>query len=184
MDVLGVSCDSFDGNNRSCHRRRLRQESGAVSSGCNFKLNTVVCTLNWEQDMAATIEQVDPFRWKVFQALIVEDENSASSTDVKLDNRKRDARSLLITLSQPEAFCAKHRHLSCFVPEPSELIASSYLILTKHLYFLNREVGSEKTSRSILDMGVAKAMEDVRFDKESVPEKGRDACLKSRGVWF
>ena len=180
VDVMGVSCDSFDeGTNIAIGRgsgenvqQLFRIRDWCRELGIKFKLNTVVCTLNWREDMAATVEELDPFRWKVFQVLFVEDENSASTSETALDQRKRDARALLVSAEQFGHFCDRHKHLPCFVPEPNELMASSYLILDEHLCFLDKGSGREKTSRSILEVGVAKAMSEVRFDGEAFVKRG------------
>ena len=37
-----------------------------------FKINTVVCSVNWQEDLSDMIETLDPVRWKVFQCLLIE----------------------------------------------------------------------------------------------------------------
>ncbi|KAK7017686.1 hypothetical protein R3P38DRAFT_3320437 [Favolaschia claudopus] len=136
-------------------------------------LNTVVCAHNWQEDMAAIVERLDPFRWKVFQVLLVEGENDADGTaDAELDKRKRDARELLISDEQFRDFCARHERLPCFVPEPNSLMASSYLILDEYLCFLDKGAGREKQSRCILEVGVQAALEEVRWDEEAFRARG------------
>jgi radical S-adenosyl methionine domain-containing protein 2 len=122
--------------------------------------------------MASVIQDLQPFRWKVFQVLFVEDENDASTSDTVQDQRKRDARALLISQEQFEVFCGKHRHLEAFVPEPNDLMASSYLILDEYLCFLDKGSVKERQSRSILDVGVAEALEEIKFDKEAFVKRG------------
>ena len=104
--------------------------------------------------MAATVAQLDPFRWKCFQVLVVGDENDASQEQTEEDKRKRDARQLLITKEQFQTFCGKHKHLRCFVPESNDLMASSYLILDEYLCFLDKGGAKEKQSACILKVGV------------------------------
>lgn len=175
VDVVGVSCDSFDertnvligrGTGENVHQL-LRIREWCRELGIKFKLNTVVCKLNWQEDMVAIIQELQPFRWKCFQVLFVEDENDASTADTALDKRKRDARKLLISSEQFDEFCRKHQHLDAFVPEPNDLMASSYLILDEYLCFLDKGSGKERQSRSILEVGVAQALEEVRFDQEA-----------------
>ncbi|KAJ6463989.1 hypothetical protein C8R45DRAFT_770134, partial [Mycena sanguinolenta] len=182
VDVLGVSCDSFDeatnvrigrGSGENVKQLfRIREWCRAL--GVKFKLNTVVCKYNWEQDMAETVELLAPFRWKVFQVLLVEGENDSGGggTDIALDKRKRDARKLLISDEQFGAFHARHEHLACFVPEPNSLMASSYLILDEYLCFLDKGSGCEKQSRSILDVGVQAALDEVRWDQDAFQARG------------
>ena len=180
VDVMGVSCDSFDEKTNELIGRgngENVQQLFLIRDWCRelkikFKLNTVVCKLNWQEDMVATIQQLQPFRWKCFQVLFVEDENDASMADTALDNRKRDARELLITTEQWQSFCDKHKHLDAFVPESNDDMASSYLILDEYMCFLDKGKGKEKQSESILAVGVARALETVHFDKAAFLRRG------------
>ncbi|KAK7018335.1 hypothetical protein R3P38DRAFT_2982267 [Favolaschia claudopus] len=181
IDVLGVSCDSFNeetniriGRGTGENVTQLfRIRSWCEELGVKFKLNTVVCAHNWQEDMAAIVERLDPFRWKVFQVLLVEGENDADGTaDTELDKRKRDARELLISDEQFRDFCTRHEQLPCFVPEPNTLMASSYLILDEYLCFLDKGAGREKQSRCILEVGVQAALEEVRWDEEAFRARG------------
>ncbi|KAJ7190864.1 hypothetical protein GGX14DRAFT_537961 [Mycena pura] len=178
VDVLGVSCDSFDeetnvriGRGSGENVAQLfRIRSWCRMLGVKFKLNTVVCTYNWCEDMAATVEQLDPFRWKVFQVLLVEGENDED--DETLDKRKRNVRKLLISDEQFRTFCDRHQHLACFVPESNSLMASSYLILDEYMCFLDKGSGRETQSRCILDVGVQAALDEVRWDQNVFRVRG------------
>ena len=180
VDVLGVSCDSFNeetnikvGRGTGENVPQLFQiRDWCRNLGIKFKLNTVVCAYNWEEDMATLVEQLDPFRWKCFQVLEVQDENDATSVDTELDKRKRNAKLFIISDEQFTLFCERHNHLSCFVPESNELMASSYLILDEYLCFLDKGNGREKQSSCILDVGVAKASEEVYWDETAFKNRG------------
>lgn len=104
--------------------------------------------------------------------LEVEHENNASAQDTALDKRKRNAQRFVISTDQFEVFCANHHHLSCFVPESNELMASSYLILDEYLCFLDKGAGGEKQSSCILDVGVEKAMQQVFWDENAFKHRG------------
>lgn len=180
VDVLGVSCDSFDkATNTRIGRgtgeniaQLFRIRDWRRQLGIKFKLNTVVCTHNGQEDMAETVQRLNPLRWKVFQVLYVEGENDTSEQDARLSKRKRKAKSLLISSDQFEAFCDKHRHLPCFVPEPNSLMASGYLILDEFLCFLDKGAGVEKQSRSILEVGVQRALREVYWDQNAFNARG------------
>lgn len=81
LDILAISCDSFnedtnftigrcqDGKN---HLSSLK----AVRNWCDqyrvaFKINTVVNTHNWKEDMAEEILELNPIRWKVRYGILV-----------------------------------------------------------------------------------------------------------------
>jgi len=75
LDILAISCDSFDedtnivigrrqGNKHHLHSlHRVRQWCTAYQVA--FKINTVVNTHNWREDMSEQIKDLNPVRWKV-----------------------------------------------------------------------------------------------------------------------
>ena len=75
MDILAISCDSFDESTNSDIGRQQGSKNHLVSltrvrQWCRdykvaFKVNTVVNTYNWKEDMSQEILQLDPVRWKV-----------------------------------------------------------------------------------------------------------------------
>ncbi|RYP19797.1 hypothetical protein DL765_003143 [Monosporascus sp. GIB2] len=115
--------------------------------------------------MVANIEQLAPFRWKVFQCLIVAGENDD-------ETRKRNARTFLVTDEQWRAFCNRHKHIPCFVPEDNKSMAGSYLLLDEYMCFLDKGEGMMTKSESILQVGVKEAMKQVVWDKKSFVERG------------
>jgi len=180
VDVMGVSCDSFneatnieigrgDGNNVN---QLFKIRAWCRDLGIKFKLNTVVCSFNWQEDMAGLVQELDPFRWKCFQVLEVQGENDDAEVETELDKRKRNAKRFVISNEEFATFCAKHKHLKCFVPESNELMASSYLIVDEYLRFLDKGDGKERGSSSILDVGVAKALAEVKWDEQAFHDRG------------
>lgn len=171
IDILAVSCDSFiEATNIKIGRGSGNQVTKLYQIrdlckeyGIKFKLNTVVCKLNMEENMNPFIDDLQPFRWKCFQVLIVQGENDSSET-------LRDARKFTITDDEYERFCARHNHQKSFVPEPNHLMAKSYLILDEYMRFLDRT--GKVPSRSILEVGVQKALASVFMDKTSFISRG------------
>ncbi|KAK4892281.1 hypothetical protein LTR28_002352, partial [Elasticomyces elasticus] len=51
-------------------------------------------------------------------------------------------------------------------------MASSYLILDEYMRFLDKGPGYETASPSILEVGVAKAMEFITWDAKSFRDRG------------
>lgn len=135
LDILAVSCDSFNedtniaiGRGTGDNVQQLRRISKwCEKHGVQFKLNTVVCKLNFTEDMSKKVAELAPFRWKVFQVLMVEGENNSEKT-------LRDVRKYQITDEEFEVFCAKHKELECFVPESNKMMASSYILLDEVYY--------------------------------------------------
>ncbi|KAF5658610.1 radical s-adenosyl methionine domain-containing protein [Fusarium circinatum] len=174
LDILAISCDSFNPEtNKKIGRgddggnviRLFRIAEWCREYGIKFKLNTVVNIHNWNEDMSAEIDELAPFRWKVFQCLLVAGENEDAT-------RLRDARTFLVTDEQWKTFCDRHKHLPCYVPEDTNAMASSYLLLDEYMCFLDKGEGMMTKSESILKVGVEKAMSQVVWDKGSFLDRG------------
>jgi radical S-adenosyl methionine domain-containing protein 2 len=178
LDILAVSCDSFNPRQTSrpvvaatepmrtdCSRLR----SGASKYNVMFKLNTVVNTYNWDEDTVVNIKRLAPCRWEVFQCLTVASEND-------YETRKRDVRKFLVIDEQWRTFCNRHKELDCYIPEDNNSMASSYLLLDACMCFLDKVEGTMTQSMSILDVGVKKAMKEVKFDKK--------AFLDRKGIYW
>ncbi|PLB47669.1 radical SAM enzyme [Aspergillus steynii IBT 23096] len=171
IDIIAVSCDSFkEVTNIKIGRGMGDQVTKlyGIRDLCNkygikFKLNTVVCKLNFEENMNHFIDDLRPFRWKCFQVLIVKGENDSDQT-------LRDGRKFTITDEQYEIFCSKHRHQKSFVPEPNSLMSKSYLILDEYMRFLDRT--GKQPSESILKVGVKEALASVFWDEASFGARG------------
>ena len=171
LDILAVSCDSF---NESTNIQIGRGSGDQISQlykvaswckkyGIKFKINTVVCRLNWNEDMNKHIEQLQPFRWKCFQVLVVAGENDSGKT-------LRDARKFIITDEEYDSFCRRHATQTSLVPESNQMMAKSYLILDEYLRFLDRD--GRQPSESILDIGVKKALRSVYWDEKAFKDRG------------
>lgn len=88
IDILAISCDSFDeetnirigrGSGDSV-KQLFKIRDWCLQYRIMFKLNTVVCQYNYNEDMAARVAALGPFRWKVFQVLRVKVGGSGNST--------------------------------------------------------------------------------------------------------
>ncbi|MCJ1390122.1 hypothetical protein MMC18_002980 [Xylographa bjoerkii] len=171
IDILAVSCDSFNeatniaiGRGNGDNVRKLATiAEWCQKYGIKFKLNTVVCQLNYAEDMNGWISRLQPFRWKCFQALMVAGENDSDMT-------LRDVRKFQISDEQYELFCERHRSQRSFVPEPNNLMAKSYLILDEYMRFLDRD--GREPSPPILEVGVEAALAKVFWDQESFVTRG------------
>ncbi|MCJ1234708.1 hypothetical protein MMC14_002671 [Varicellaria rhodocarpa] len=166
MDIMAVSCDSFDeqtnikiGRGTGSHLDSFKKLSKwCKEANIKFKVNTVVNRFNFDENMNKPIRDINPFRWKCFQVLIVPGENESN-------DRLRNATNFVITDEEFDRFCRAHSNNACFVPEPNNVMRSSYLILDEYMRFLNKGTGDP--TKSILDVGVEAAMQDVLWDEES-----------------
>ncbi|KAI9763322.1 MAG: hypothetical protein M1840_000587 [Geoglossum simile] len=171
IDIIAVSCDSFReetnikiGRGKGSHLQHVIQLSQLCwKYGIKFKLNTIVNRLNFEEDMNECIQEIQPFRWKCFQVLMVEGENNSDST-------LRDASRFIIMDEEFAMFCKAHSGNNCFVAEPNNIMKSWYLILDEYMRFLNKGTGSP--TPSILEVGVKEALKHVYWDQKSFYDRG------------
>ncbi|ESO82480.1 hypothetical protein LOTGIDRAFT_197923 [Lottia gigantea] len=175
LDILAVSCDSFDPETnkligrqqgRKCHLESLHN----VRKWCTeyqvaFKLNTVVNRFNKDEDMTKQIQELNPCRWKVFQCLLLDGENSG-------DDALRDAERFLISDEDFQEFLDLHSNIACLVPESNDKMQNSYLILDEYMRFLDCQQGKKIPSKSILDVGVDKALQYSGFDEAMFLKRG------------
>lgn len=170
IDILAVSCDFFNKQiNIEIEKKNENQikKLFQVAEWCKkfeikFKFNTIVCRLNYTEDMNGIIEQLRSFRWKCFQIFFVVEKND-------FDKILRDVRKFQIKNDQYRKFCFRHQHQSCFVSEFNNFMTKSYLILDEYMRFLNKN--GRKPSSSILDVGVFTAFVQVYWDQNSFIER-------------
>ncbi|NWH24621.1 RSAD2 protein, partial [Grus americana] len=175
LDILAISCDSFDENvnvligrgqgkkNHVENLHKLRQwcRDYAVA----FKINSVINRFNVEEDMNEQIKALYPVRWKVFQCLLIEGENTG-------EDALREAEKFVISDEDFEQFLERHKDVSCLVPESNQKMRDSYLILDEYMRFLNCRNGRKEPSKSILDVGVEAAIKFSGFDEMMFLKRG------------
>ena len=130
-----------------------------------FKINTTVCALNHGEDMGAEILELAPCRWKVFQCLLIDGENAGPGAI-------RRAEDLVVSNDQFAAFLARHSQVACLVAESNVDMRNSYLILDERMRFLNNLDGRKVPGPSVLDVGVASALDAAGFDEAAFKRRG------------
>mmetsp|Transcript_28202 Transcript_28202/g.56955 ORF Transcript_28202/g.56955 Transcript_28202/m.56955 type:complete len:246 (-) Transcript_28202:1672-2409(-) len=178
VDILGVSVDSFDpATNAAIGRggdtdknqhvnRMLKVRELCSNQGILFKMNTVVCSLNHDEDMNEHVSRLEPYRWKAFQCLILKGENAGGPNDIN------DARKLQISKDQFDAFIDRHSGQSMLIPEPNTVMQNSYLLLDEELRFLDCSENGKVPSQSILEVGVEQALSQAGFDDLMFHKRG------------
>ena len=171
IDVFGVSCDSF---NKETNIKIGRGKKGenvqklfeirelCKQYGIKFKLNTVVCNYNKDENMVKNIKKLNPDRWKVFQVLMVKGENEDKVTKFQITNEEF------------KQFVERHKEIKCMVAESNDNMKSSYLILDEKMRFLDKGDGDEICSQSILEVGVEKALESIVYDEKEFKKRKGD----------
>ena len=171
IDVFGVSCDSFDKETNIKIGRGKKGENVqklfeirelCKQYGIKFKLNTVVCNYNKDENMVKNIKKLNPDRWKVFQVLMVKGENEDKVTKFQITNEEF------------KQFVERHKEIKCMVAESNDNMKSSYLILDEKMRFLDKGDGDEICSQSILEVGVEKAIESIVYDEKEFKKRKGD----------
>ena len=174
LDIIAISCDSFvestletigRGTSGSAHIRKLSN----IAEWCKkynvmFKINTVVNSANYLEDMNKYIKELNPCRWKVFQCLLIDGENAG-------EEALRDASTMVVTSEQFDQFISRHAENNP-VPENNEDMRNSYLILDEQMRFLKNTNGRKEPTKSILDVGVQVALNDAGFDEKAFRRRG------------
>ena len=177
LDMLGVSFDAPDdatnfaqgrwprgtgvpprADTRRSERHLLSAARLARAHGVALKVNTVVTSGTAGSDVAAIINEAAPARWKVFQALALAGKNAGAGA-------QRDVTALLVPRAAFDAFVARNRaglaNPRILVPEPNDVMQSSYILLDERARFLDSSTGAKTPTRSILDVGVEAAARDL-----------------------
>lgn len=186
LDILAISCDSFQpetnnliGRHRNSNKKEVAtcedddqhlESLERVRGWCRdyrvaFKINSVINTHNFDEDMNRQIRQLNPVRWKVFQCLLIGGENHGKEA-------LRNAEKFVVTDQQFESFLQRHREVACLVPESNVKMRNSYLILDERMRFLDCVDGRKTPSPSLLDVGVEAAIQASGFDEAMFFQRG------------
>lgn len=123
-------------------------------SNIRLKLNTVVSSVNYNEDMVEFIRCAKPERWKLLQVLPINGQNDAH------------VKPFLINEHQFQLFVDKHKTSlpnTKIIAESNDLMKSSYAMLDPAGRFFDNTTGQYLYSDSVLDVGVEKALSTVQF---------------------
>jgi radical S-adenosyl methionine domain-containing protein 2 len=132
------------------------------ANGYKLKINTVVHTLNYQEDFTSFIAQVQPQRWKILQVLKIEGEN------------EKAVQRFLINDVQFQNFVLRHallENITEIAPETNEQIKGSYLMINPAGQFFENIEGKYMESAPILVVGVENALAQVRTDFDKFVER-------------
>ncbi|MHA1507280.1 MAG: viperin family antiviral radical SAM protein [Promethearchaeota archaeon] len=126
-----------------------------------LKINTVVTSLNWDEDLTDLISLLHPKRWKIFELTLLN--NAKCSFLSKFESIKK---------WQFDKFIQTHKNLNPIV-ESNDISNESYLMITPNGKFFQNWYGEYYYSDSILEIGAMNAFEQIKFSYENF--KTRDA---------
>jgi len=116
-----------------------------------LKINTVVTSLNWNENLTDLILQLNPIRWKVLEITLLSEAKIIYAS--KFGTLKR---------WQFEAFTQTHKNLNPII-ESNDITNESYLMITPNGKFFQNSYGEYYYSDSILEIGVRNAFEQIEF---------------------
>ena len=132
--------------------------------GIRLKVNTVVNSLNWPEDITGFITRIRPERWKLLQVLPVAGQNDHSIAQ------------FAISKEQFDAYVARNRQAEtsgiAVVPESNEMMTGSYIMVDPAGRFFDNTKGEHGYSDPILKVGVANALKQVTVLPGRFQERG------------
>lgn len=172
VDWVGLSVDSADESTQAAlgrgggdHVARSIEHFRLLHHlGIRVKLNTVVTSLNWREDMTAFVLKARPERWKVFQVLSIEGQNTGK------------VEPLLITAEQFSSFVERHGGLKghgiTIADESNDDMTGSYAMIDPLGRFFSNVCGRYVYSSPILEVSVTAAFRAVTFDAARFDARG------------
>ena len=178
LDIIGISCDSSiesiqkllgRGNGSAVEKVKLAfsliQKYNLHSDNPIFtKLNSVITSYNYKEDMSDFVLSLGVNRWKIFQVLPVEGEND------------EDIENLVISMNEFKEFVNKHISLRRYgidvVGEDNDNMTNSYLMINPEGQFYQNASGKYIKSESIIKVGIESALEQISFQYSKFIERG------------
>ena len=173
LDWLGISLDSASeriekqlGRGNGCHvLNSVQVADWARELGIRLKINSVITSLNYTEDMTELISHLAPERWKAFQVLPIKGENDDGMQDLSISNE------------QFETFIKTNRKITDkgipFVPEFNDDMIGSYIMLLPDGSFFSNHGGKHIFGKqTIFEVGVHEALAEVGWDEEKFIRRG------------
>jgi len=127
-----------------------------------LKINTVVTSLNWDEDLNELISLLHPIRWKILELTLLS-ENKFSFAS-KFESLKT---------WQFDKFIQTHKNLNPII-ESNDISNESYLMVTPNGKFFQNWCGEYYYSDSILEIGAMKAFEQIKFSSKNFELRGAE----------
>lgn len=175
MQILGISVDSFSPETNA-KIGRTAKSGKQISAGriaeifklarkynpvVKCKLNTVVNSFNWQENLHTLIDTVQPDRWKVFKMLPTADTPKTSKAQARFK----------ISDAKYDDFLQRHRDFeSIMAPENNDAMVQSYFMVDPLGRFYQNEPDGlnyrHVVSKPIPEVGVAEAFKQIRVSVE------------------
>lgn len=167
LDWIGVSIDSMEHDTNKLIGRVSTKDvdyrlllKKIKSMGFKLKINTVVNSFNWYDDMNDLIDEFQPERWKVFQALRVEGQNDKQFNEIRVYDEEF------------EHFVNQHKHQKCMVVENNEAMTGSYLLIDPLGRLFENSAGKHTYSQPLQDSDVETCLGEINLNREMFIKRG------------
>lgn len=170
LDWIGISIDSIDDKTLTKIGRTTTKKfpfywyvdliNAIKERKFKLKINTVVNTYNYNEDLNEFISWAQPDRWKVFQALKVEGQNDKQWDEIK------------VTDDQFNKFIERHSKQKSLVPENNEYMRGSYLLIDPQGRLFENSLGKHTYSRSLVDNNIEDCLSDIQLNREMFEKRG------------
>jgi len=167
IDWIGLSLDSGNemtqkmlgrGNGKYV-QSTINKSKMVKNAGIKLKINSVITHLNYTEDITELIKIINPSRWKVFQVLKINGQNS------------KNVNELLITNAEFREFVKTHEYLNPIVEDNDSMIDSYAMIDPLGRFFQNTQK-IYSFSRPILELGVRNAFDELKYNYMKFLERG------------
>lgn len=171
LDWIGLSVDSTDdATNIAIGRanKGVPMSRAAYLSICHqinarrfkLKINTVVCSLNKDEDLNSFLGIVKPARWKVFQALPVAGQNDEQFEAMK------------VSALEYGHFLRRHIDQPSLVLEDNRLMRGSYLLIDPQGRMFENSAGGHTYSDSLITHSVDHCLSQIKLNWDRFIERG------------
>ncbi len=171
LELLGLSVDSLINSTNLQIGRSVKGVTISVNDwmklfdqaaqiGLQIKINTTVTKYNVDEDLTNFILGANPVRWKVFQGMVVVDQNDSNSHQW--------------AMGQPafKRFVDRHRNAGVHpVVESESVMRGSYAMISPDGRFFDSTQGFHSYSDPILKVGVDHAWDQVCFNENLFNER-------------
>lgn len=145
-------------------RDYLKIAADIREGGFGLKINTVVTSVNRDEDFTGFILRARPARWKILQVLPVDDQNGGAVDEFLISKRRFD--------EYVERSRIVEKHGIAVVPEDNAMMTGSYAMVDPAGRFFDNTAGRHAYSRPILEAGAREAMSDVSIDADRFSQRG------------
>jgi len=128
--------------------------------GYGLKINTVVNSVNYKDNLVEFIRIAKPKRWKVLQVLPIVGQNDTNIEDFEISEE------------QFQQFLMTHKKVSSIVPESNKQIKGSYVMVDPAGRFFDNAEGTHNYSKPILEVGIKEALKTVNYDFKKFFDRG------------